>query len=159
MKKKKAQIQMGESVAILFIFFILIVFGFVFYTKVLKSSSKVEIEENVQLKAIAVAQRASFLPELQCSQENVRMENCIDLLKLEHIDEMTLKNKLYYYDVFGFSRIIVEQKYPLTKTLKVYESVPATFKNKLATFIPTSLYNATENSYGFGVLVVEVFSP
>ena len=81
MQNRKAQIQMGESVAILFIFFILVVFGFVFYMNVMRGSAKVQMEENIQLKAIGIAQKASFLPELQCSEENVRVENCIDLLK------------------------------------------------------------------------------
>ncbi len=64
---RKSQIQMGETIGILFVFFILVVFGFVFYMNVMKGSSKVEMEENIQLKTIGIAQRASFLPELQCS--------------------------------------------------------------------------------------------
>ena len=46
---------MGESVAILFIFFVLLVFGFVFYMNVMKGSAKVDIEENIELKAIGIA--------------------------------------------------------------------------------------------------------
>ncbi len=92
---------MGESVAILFIFFILLIFGFVFYANVMRSSAKVELEENIQLKAISIAQKASFLPELQCSEENVRKEDCIDLLKLESASSLLDSNNIYYFDIFG----------------------------------------------------------
>ena len=150
---------MGESVAILFIFFILIVFGFVFYMKILGSSAQVEIEENIQLRAVGVAQRVSFLPELQCSRDNVRKENCIDLIKLKHIDDIQDEHQLHYFDLFGFSRITVQQLFPSGDDLVVYNNTPASFNDKLSTFIPTSLYNPDPNSgdFGLGVLVVEVF--
>jgi len=38
---KKSQLQMGESVAVLFIFFILIAFGFSFYMNIMKGSQKI----------------------------------------------------------------------------------------------------------------------
>ena len=155
---KRGQVQMGESVAILFVFFTLLVFGFIFYVRIIGSSAESEVEEQIQLKAVAVAQKASFLPELQCSQENVRVENCIDIYKLTHFDDLILKNKLYYYDVFGFSKISVQRKFPDPKVFPVYNSEPGLFKEKLSTFIPISLYNATDDNYGFGILVVEVFT-
>ncbi|MDA1196430.1 MAG: hypothetical protein O2779_00515 [Nanoarchaeota archaeon] len=158
MGNRRGQIQMGESVAILFIFFILIVFGFVFYMKILGSSAQVEFEENIQLQAIGVAQRVSFLPEVQCSRDNVRKENCIDLLKLEHLDEIVPTNQLHYFDLFGFSRIRVQQLFPPGDDLAVYDNVPDTFTDKLSTFIPTSLYDPRTGDFHLGVLVVEVFS-
>jgi len=154
---KKSQIQMGESVAILFIFFILVTFGFVFYTNVMKGSAKVEMEENIQLKAIGIAQKASFLPELQCSEENVRVENCIDLYKLEIASTLLKENNIYYYDIFEFSSIRVEEIFPEKNLWPLYNSTLKEYKNKLSTFIPISLFNATSKKYDFGVLVVEVY--
>lgn len=148
---------MGESVAILFIFFILLMFGFVFYMRILGSSAKVDIEESIQLKAIAIAQKASFLPEMQCSQENVRIENCIDRIKLEFMEELTSKNKPYYYDLFGFSSIKVVLVSPNTGEFLVYNNTPEKYLDKLSTFIPTSLYDPETGSYQFAILVVEVF--
>lgn len=167
---------MGESVAILFVFFILVVFGFVFYMNVMRSSAKVESEENIQLKAIGIAQKASFLPELQCSEENVRDDNCIDLYKLDAVsDEDFLKeNRLYYYDIFEFSKIWVERVLPepdeadndwappdangeRRRYLYINPLPEADYKNKLSTFIPVSLYDPDDKSYGFGILVVEVY--
>ncbi len=148
---------MGESVAILFIFFILVVFGFVFYTNVMKGSAKVEMEENIQLKAIGIAQKASFLPELQCSEENVRVEDCIDLYKLEAASTLLKENNIYYYDIFEFSRIWVEEIFPEERKWPLYNNTLTEYKNKLSSFIPVSLFNATSKKYDFGVLVVEVY--
>jgi len=120
MKNKKAQIQMGESIAILFIFFILVVFGFVFYMNIMKGSAKIEIEENIQLKAIGIAQEVSFLPELQCSEENVRVEDCIDLMKLDAASKLLKDNSIYYYDIFEFSKIWVEEVFPNEGTNGTY---------------------------------------
>ncbi len=156
---KKSQIQMGESVAILFIFFVLLVFGFVFYMNIMKGSTKVEIEENIQLKAIGIAQRASFLPELQCSEENVRREDCIDLYKLDAASELLNMSNVYYYDLFEFSNIQVEKKFPEPeKKWPLYTNNLTDYKNRLSTFIPISLFNATSKKYDFGILVVEVYT-
>ena len=156
---RKSQIQMGESVAILFIFFILLIFGFVFYANVMRSSAKVEFEENIQLKAIAIAQKASFLPELQCSEENVRVEDCIDLYKLEAASKLLEENNIYYYDIFEFSKIWVKEIFPETnKTWPLYNNKLTNYSNKLSTFIPVSLFNATAKKYDFGILAVEVYT-
>lgn len=150
---------MGESVAILFIFFVLLVFGFVFYMNIMKGSTKVEIEENIQLKAIGIAQRASFLPELQCSEENVRREDCIDLYKLDAASELLNMSNVYYYDLFEFSNIQVEKKFPEPeKKWPLYTNNLTDYKNRLSTFIPISLFNATSKKYDFGILVVEVYT-
>jgi len=156
---RKAQIQMGESIAILFIFFILIIFGFVFYMNIMKGSAKVEIEENIQLKAISIAQKASFLPELQCSEENVRIENCIDILKLDITSSLLEDNNIYYYDIFESSNIYIEEIFPPTNRIwPLYNYTVTDYKNKLSTFIPISLFNATSKKYDFGILVVEVYT-
>jgi len=175
MQNKKSQIQMGESIAIIFIFFVLLIFGFVFYMNVMRSSAKVEIEENIQLKAIGIAQKASFLPELQCSEENVRTENCIDLLKLEAAYDMIKSNNIYYYDIFESSKIYIDNIFPgVTDSRERQDICPADYdqekwpkclynnpldeySNKLSTFIPISLYDSKEKTYSFGILVVEVY--
>jgi len=154
---KRSQIQMGESIAILFIFFIMVVFGFVFYMNVLEGSVDMERKENTQLRAIGVAQRASFLPELQCSRDNVRDDDCIDLLRLGAASLLLEENRIYYYDVFEFSRIWVEEIYPGDNIWPLYDNTLSNYSSKLSTFIPVSLFNATSEKYAFGILGVEVY--
>ena len=153
---------MGETVGILFVFFILLVFGFVFYMNVMRSSSEVDLEENLQLKAIGIAQKASFLPELQCSEENVRTEDCIDLYKLKALSDMVDGNRLYYYDIFEYSDIYVKEIFPDLWEDEgdwkyLYQNSLTEYKDKISTFIPVSLYDPNDKSYSFGILAVEVY--
>ena len=97
---KKSQIQIGETIAVLFVFFILIIIGFIFYVKVIKSNIQSESEELSQLKSVGIAQRIMFLPELQCSEDNIIIDNSIDMLKLESAQNIMKENELYYYDLF-----------------------------------------------------------
>ena len=81
---KKAQIRIGESIAILFIFLIFIAIGFGFYGKLQKASFSSQRDESVVLQAIGVVQIATFLPELQCSSKNVVVDNCLDTYIIDY---------------------------------------------------------------------------
>lgn len=157
MRKKSAQIQMMETIAVLFIFFILVVVGFVFYAKILKGNLEQQEEESVQLNAIEVAQRASSLPELQCSEDNIVSDNCIDLLKLEAASQIMQQNDVYYYDRLLFSKITVNEIYPDSKEWALYSRPLEDFSNKITTSIPISLFNPIENKNSFGIMTVELF--
>lgn len=157
MNKKKAQIQMMETIAVLFIFFILVVMGFVFYAKILKGNLELQKEESIQLNAIEVAQRASSLPELQCSEDNIVSDNCIDILKLEAASGIMQQNDVYYYDRLLFSKITVNEIYPGSREWGLYSRPLDEFSNKITTSIPISLFNPIENKNAFGIMTVELF--
>ena len=161
MFKKNAQIQMLETIAVLFIFFILILIGFVFYTNVLKGSIENQKEENVQLIAIEVAQRASSLPELQCSEDNIVSDNCIDLIKLETASSVIQANDIHYYDRLLFSTITVTRVYPkddfAANEWTLYDRPLEEFSNKILTNIPLSIFNPVTNKKSFGVMTVELY--
>ena len=82
---KKAQIRMSESIAIMIVFFVLLVFGIVFYSQIERRNIGVAISSSQDLKAVEVAQVFSFLPEVQCTKENIVINNCFDLMKLESL--------------------------------------------------------------------------
>ena len=164
---KKAQIQIGETIAVLFVFFILIVIGFIFYAKVMKGSIESEKEEFSQLKSIAIAQRVMFLPELQCSEDNIIRDNCIDILKLEAAQNMmgASANQLYYYDLLEISDVNITQIYPNQQRWSIYsrkrdylEAQRIMDAPKYVTNVPISLYNPTAKRFGFGILTIETIS-
>ena len=158
-KEKKSQIQIGETVAVLFVFFLLVVIGFIFYVGVIKDSIVSEKDELSQLKSIEIAQKVLYLPELQCSEGVVKeKENCIDTLKLEAAEQIIQKNELYYFDVFEFGNIYVKEIYPETNEWKIYSKITDDFKSNFSTNIPISLYNPTIKKYSFGVLSVETLT-
>lgn len=164
MKLKKSQVRMAETIAILFIFFLMIGFGFIFYAKVQKTSLKETSSKNLDLASIEVTQRISFLPELQCSSKNVIKDNCIDLLKLNALigilndpSNPDLLDDLYF-DLFRYSNITIIKIYPGTEERwTLYERIK---EDSSYVFIPVpiSLYDATAKTYAFGVIEVRFYS-
>ena len=163
MKNKKSQIKMFETIAVLLIFFVLVGFGLIFYSGIQKQGFQEKQEENFELMAIQTAQLVSFLPELQCSSDGIITDDCFDILKVEALREIInnpqnqkLKNE-YYYDLFGFSSISIEQIYPPGVSWLIYERTTERTKAKSSIMIPVSLYDASSREYNFGVLNIEVY--
>lgn len=155
---KKTQIHMMETIAVMAIFFILVALGLIFYTDVVARNAAIEKEENYQLNAIRIVQMASFLPELQCSHENIITDNCINILNLESMLEIINENQIYYFDKFSFSRIIVNKIYPDKEEWVLYNKPLEEYSRKSVTNIPMLLFDPIENKNSFGVMNVEVFS-
>ncbi|MBI3035509.1 hypothetical protein HYY71_04245 [Candidatus Woesearchaeota archaeon] len=155
---RKSQIQIGETIAVLFVFFILIVVGLIFYARVIKGNIEIEGEESSQLRSVGIAQRVMFLPEVQCSEDNNIIDNCIDTLKLESAQSLMRENEVYYYDLFEFGNISVAQIYPNEVKWSLYLRKADNLRNKIVTNVPVSLYNPVTRRHGFGVLTIETFS-
>jgi hypothetical protein len=160
MKNKKGQVQMMETLAVLLIFFILVVLGIVFYAKIMKGNIVLEQEESLQLNAIQAAQRASSLPELQCSDDNIVADNCIDLLKLEAASAIILKpeNEIYYYDKLLFTKITLQEIYPNERQWLLYERPLEQFSNRIVTNVPIRLFDPVKDKSAFGVMHVEYYT-
>lgn len=158
--KKRAQIQIGETIAVLFVFFVLVAIGFVFYAAVIKSNIATEKEELSQLKSVGIAQRVMFLPEVQCSENNVVTENCVDVLKLEAAERTMRDNSIFYFDLLEFSEVNVTQVYPSSATAPnpkwtIYSRETGNSRNSFLTRVPVSIFNSTTRTYSFGVLSIE----
>jgi len=160
MKSRKAQLKMGENIAIIFIFILLVVFGMVFFFKVQTVGIKIKQQENIELSAIQVAQKVSFLPELRCSSENVPVPDCYDALKMQNIQSVIEGDQAYYYEIFKYSTIYIEEIFPGNRTRMIYDN-RGDKESKLSTQIPISIYDpmtSTLGSYYFGILHVGVWS-
>ena len=155
---RKSQIQMLETISVLAIASILILLGLIFYSAVFKSSIEVEKGVSTQLDAIKIAQRSSFLPELQCSQENIIIDNCINILNLEALSEIINENEIYYFDKLSFSRIIVNKIYPGNEEWVLYNRPLEQYSDKSVTNAPILLFDPVEDKNYFGVMRIEVFS-
>ncbi len=158
---KKSQIQTFETIAVLFIFFILIGIGAIFYVRIYKSNLEITKYEHSQSKSVTIAQRVIFMPELQCSEEKVVKDNCIDILKLEAAKNVINSNEIYYYDLLEFSEINITQEYPSFTNVPewtVYSRKIDKPSSSFVTYVPISLYNPTTRTYGFGILSIETQS-
>jgi len=155
---KKSQIQIGETIAVLFVFFILIVIGFLFYTRIIKSNIESEQAEISQLRSIGISQIVMFLPELQCSEGNVVIDNCIDTLKLDAAKNRMRQNDVYYYDLLEFGEVNISEIYPDSSNQWNIYSRKTNFTSKFVTNVPISLYYPIDKKYGFGILTIETLA-
>ncbi|MBS3159006.1 hypothetical protein J4206_06995 [Candidatus Woesearchaeota archaeon] len=152
-KSRKAQMKMMENVAVMIIFFMLL---------------SLDIEKYVQQQAVKLAKVVAALPEVRCSEENVPVQDCFDLLRVEETALKTkdLNTQRYYFEILGYSRVAIEEKYPGNGIIEVYDNQPnlaqaasieeITF-NYIPIYIPITLFNATTNQYSFGVLEVGTY--
>ncbi|MBN1386377.1 hypothetical protein JW968_05390 [Candidatus Woesearchaeota archaeon] len=155
----KAQLKMGENIAILIIFFMLLIFGIVFFTSIQKTNIQVEKEENFVKESIEISQRTSFMPEFQCSSNNIITDACFDILKLEALSVLLSdpESSFYYYDYFGYSNITVHEVYPENRSWNIYERQSSRGLGGWRTQFPLSLYDPKEDAYSFGYLDITVF--
>lgn len=157
---KKSQTQMMETIAVLFIFFILIAFGFIFYANVLKGSVEITKREHSELKAVELAEIVSSLPELHCSEENIVESACVDKLKIDGASSViqSPSNRVLYFDMLGYSDISIEEVYPGNYTRSIYSNIPGDYKNRLPSYIPLSVKDPINKGYSFGVMTVVLYT-
>jgi hypothetical protein len=155
---RESQIQIGETISVLAIFFILLVIGFIFYVKVIKSNAAAEAGEMSELRSVEIAQRAMFLPELQCSNEVTDSSNCIDKLKMSAAKNLMQANQAAYHDIFGFASINIIEIYPGGEPFNIYSRTIPDFSNKFPTNVPVSLYDPIKKEYSFGMVSIETYS-
>ncbi len=160
---------MSETIAVLFIFFILVLFGSIFYYKYSEVSFNQQQDELFARRAIDTTTKTLFLPELLCSKGDAEAEQfCFDMMKLKSAESVFADNKNYYFNMFSYAKITVKQYYPEvpdggTDTWTIYDNQkPDTTKTKPTYFIVTlkdeSQQSNGEPTYGFGVVTVEVYS-
>ncbi len=153
---RKAQVKMGETIAIMFIFFILLVVGAIFYMNMQRATVKQDIAQAYELRSVEVAQVISFLPEVQCTESNVIKPSCFDIYKLIGLSKVatSAEGLNIYSNEFGTTTIKLTKLYPPGGEWTLYNNPKATFTSAPVSNIPIMLYNATSDKYYFGVLQI-----
>ena len=176
----KAQIRMGESIAVLVVFFFLIVIAYSFYVKIQQSSLAVDIGKAQELRAIQLAQLVYYMPEVQCSSgTQLVKESCFDTLKLEKFKGILAGDgRLFYFGLFGYNTIYIKQVYPnpglqwlatidydsdgtsgadafLLYKREPPQDDPIRFKSTKVAQMPVALYDPIQKKYAYAYLVVE----
>ncbi len=171
-KSTKGQIEMHETILVLFVISVIIVLLIFVYYRYTISSIEATGEELSEQEALVQLSFITKYPELRCTNEN-----CIDMLKAFSFKQVSLSNKDYYLRTFGKKRITIEQIYPEPKTTEecnpskfnqfdypnnckywvIYEEIPASYSSKQKTSIPISLYFPEIDQYRLGRLNIEVY--
>ncbi len=157
--RRKAQIKMMESVAILGIFFIILVIVLVFYAQYSKRSIEVSTEQQFSGSAIKVVQTLSYLPELQCAIEETIEFNCFDLYKMKGFGVVSPSEQDYYFNLFGFSSIVVRQIMPPAAPVVLYNNTPPNASRSLPSRVPVTIFDSINNrQYYLGYLEVTSYA-
>ena len=166
---RKGQLHISETIAVLFIFFVLVVFGMIFYFKYQQSALEEEREQLAVAQALRTTSKVLFLPELICSRGEAEPEdNCIDVLKLEQVKEIFNQHlQDYYYSIFGYARITVVELYPEARNWAIYD-LPKPLDPTIVEYAKESTFfvitlrsdnvEGGKTEYGFGYVQVEVYT-
>ncbi len=147
-KQKKAQMKLGETIAVLIIFFLLLFFGIFFYSGIEKREFQQKITETQEKTSIDIAQTITFLPELKCTSEDIAQTLCIDILKAESFQSFSQQNSAYYYSIFGNTKI---------ELIKIYSGSISTENIPIA---PIEIYQGTESMNYFTThMPITIFYP
>lgn len=165
---RKSQIQMGENIIILFIFFVLLVFAIVFFTRLQSAKTEQKIDVDVTGRGLQIAQRVSFLPEVQCTKDNAEVfSGCYDEYSVKALAKLAEKgeNSQYYYSIFGNSNISIKKIFPGNNELSnvIYENPKKDYTSITTTNVPISLCSfksasSRKGDCSFAVLKVEVYN-
>jgi len=177
---KKGQAQMMETIGVIFIFFVLILFGSIFYFKFSAASFEAAQEEALAQRAMDNTLLALFMPEITCTRGEAEAEdNCVDLTKVRVLESVMNEHiNDYYFNVFGFAKVSVTMVYPGSKTWVIYDkekvetledgTVVSAWERLEPTFFVVSTKDETsgrsegeyqqDGIYGYGYLTVEVYS-
>ena len=110
---KKAQMKMMETIAIIFIFFVLVLFGIIFFYQYSKVSINERNEQFFAERAMRTTLKVLFMPELICTDHGRIEQNCFDVMKLKSAEPIIRENlENYYFNLFSYADITI---YQLTK--------------------------------------------
>ena len=141
-----------ETVAVLFIFFIIIALALVFYGSYQKSKVTQKLADIKRSESIRIAQTALNLPEISSSRKGVSGINSIDLLKIEAFSSIINNNyelkKGLYEQKFGTSTINIHEIYPEENTWTLYDNPLSKYKSKYSFYLPVSIYNPLQRPSG-----------
>ena len=157
---KNAQMKMGETIAVLIVFFMILFFGIFFYANMERRDIQSRMEKMEEKKSIDISQIISFLPELKCTAENITKSLCIDKLKKDvFASQIGNEYSEYYQSHFSNTKIELAEIYPnVGDYLTIYEGVIS--DQYFTTYIPVSLFDPTEypGRHTIGLLKVTYYT-
>lgn len=149
----KAQIRILESVAVLIIFFILLVIGSSIYFGIQNSKVSKELRVQESVEVLRAGIKLQSLTELDCSFASAHTINCFDLYKLQAFSDLVKEEGIpdFYYSMFGSAVINVSVLFPFEKSFVIYDIHPEKFTSLIKKRMPVLIYDPIHSKYYFGV--------
>ena len=148
---RRGEIQIYETILVIFFFVVIFVFGFLFFYKFTLEGIR---SDNLDYEEFKSRQLISYIPsmyELRCSSMLAEVE-CIDLGKISGFKKVSTA----YFDIFGYKRVIIKEVYPgNAQDFIIYEKIPVKYKSKEVISSPLSIYSPKDDSYKVAKLIIE----
>jgi hypothetical protein len=151
--------KMGETIAVLLVFFVLLFLGIMFYSRMQSNKIRETVQEIEEQESVDIAQKIQFLPELKCTSSDVSRSLCLDYLKAKSFSNISKDNTAYYQSIFGSTKIEYAEIYPtLTNYTLLYEG--PTSNQYITTFMPISLFHPLPypGIYKIGLLRIRYYT-
>ena len=169
---KKGQIQLNETIMVLFVIVIILFVGlFVYYKYSIASIQETAATLSEEETTILVAS-LPVLPELRCDEGT-----CLDTAKFLPFKQLTETKQLQYAQLLGAKTITIEQVYPpMTtetlctlnsyqqfsypnncKTWVLYDNKPTKYSSNPTLSTTVSLYFPEIDEYRIGRMHIEVY--
>ena len=169
---KKGQLQIQETILVVFVFIVIISLGLVFFYRFQLQAIQQDISDYNEDEFANILISFPDLAEVGCSF-NAEKANCMDAYKLISFQSISKKRSSYFFKRLGYMNITVYSLYPSESSVacegsstracgvwKLYSRLPEDRKllfDKTVQETPISLYYPDTDSYGIGKLVVEAY--
>ncbi|MBW2981366.1 hypothetical protein KY343_00670 [Candidatus Woesearchaeota archaeon] len=159
---------MTETIGVLVVFFIIVLFAIIFYAQYQKSSIQEQKEAAIIKRAVSTSLKTFYLPEMRCTRAfDVTFTACIDIHKADIFRQKLQNNENYNYytNIFGKSHIYLENVMFPQDPIEIYNGTPAKWTRKIPIRFPVLIYDITQSGTcgdvagrcDFGVLSVDVY--
>jgi hypothetical protein len=156
----RGQIKMFETTGVLVVFFAMLAGGAVFYFNIQESAIEKELAQQARLRGMQVAQRALFLPELECSYMGVPEQNCIDRYRIKafaNVQDTKLQEALF--GLFGDATLNISIAWPQEDfSATIYDRQPEKYTGRLAYQFPVLVKDPVTGTAAFGVMEVNTYA-
>ncbi|MBN1645950.1 hypothetical protein JW868_02835 [Candidatus Woesearchaeota archaeon] len=164
----KAQLQMGETIAIVLIVVVLVVISLVFFVNQQSTNIPQEVQKTQTKSLEATVVTLSSMAEFLCSQNGSLDASCYDYQKVLSFTEIIGDDTelyLLYSELFGPVLINLTLVYPdevfdLTEKnwMIVFDSTPSGYSQIVRANVPIAIYFPTRDEMGFAVVTIDVFT-
>jgi hypothetical protein len=155
---RKAQLQMGETIAVVIIVIVLLFLGITFWNRINSSGTEALSESSQELSVIEIANTVAELPELKCSDMSVESVKCLDWYKVRAMAnniEIYPETKKYYNDYFKNSKITIARIYPNEDNTTIYDVKLSDQTARLEIKLPVNIRDNVNDVTSYGMIIVE----
>src|SRR3989344_4111993 len=158
---KKGQLEIGITMMVLLVFFILLIVALVVYFQFTYTTIKESRQEILDEKFSTLVNSLTSAPEIKCSVRGIERE-CLDAKKLIAFREVLTNDRDKYLDEFGILGLEVEVVYPTVTSEECQVTNIDCNKFTLMGYTgdglryatPVSIYYPSDNIYRIGKLII-----